>query len=138
MMQREFEELAGRKVTPEQYRAIETLYMGSNLNKQDFVKSIRTMLKSIPEAGEEKNIKKMCVRDRSGFRKTPNGCWFHIKYVEFVDIDVKTGKYIVRELEEKDFEKLVSEGVDLHYSTDFDFDYMKCIDTQRKEIRLTA
>lgn len=138
MMQREFEELAGREVTPEQYRAIETLYMSSNLNKQDFVKSIRTMLKSIPEAGKEKNIKKMCVRDRSGFRKTPNGCYYHIEYVELVDVDVKTGKYIVRELEERDFTKLAREGHDLNLNTSFDFDYTQCIDTQRKEIRLTA
>lgn len=136
MMQQEFEKIAGRKVTPEQYRAIETLYTSSTLNKQDFVKSIRIMLKSIPEVGKEKNIKRMCIRDRSGYRA--NGCWFHIEYVELVDIDIRTGKYIVATLEEKDFKKLLSNGIDLHYSTGFDFDYMQCIDTQRKAIRLMA
>lgn len=48
MMKSEFESLAGRNVTDEQYKAIETLYMSSNLEKAEFVKSIRTMLKSIP------------------------------------------------------------------------------------------
>ena len=47
MMKSEFENLAGRAVTNEQYRAIETLYMSSNLEKTEFVKSIRTMLKSM-------------------------------------------------------------------------------------------
>lgn len=33
MMKSEFESLAGRNVTDEQYKAIETLYMSSNLEK---------------------------------------------------------------------------------------------------------
>lgn len=43
MMKSEFENLAGRAVTNEQYRAIETLYMSSNLEKTEFVKSINTV-----------------------------------------------------------------------------------------------
>lgn len=86
MMKSEFENLAGRAVTNEQYRAIETLYMSSNLEKAEFVKSIRTMLKSIPQPERKKDIKRMIVRDKSGYRKTPNGCYYHIKYVELVDI----------------------------------------------------
>lgn len=93
MMKSEFESLAGRNVTDEQYKAIETLYMSSNLEKAEFVKSIRTMLKSIPQPEKKKDIKRMAVRDRSGYRKTPNGCYYHIEYVELVDIDIKTGKY---------------------------------------------
>ena len=54
MMKSEFENLAGRAVTNEQYRAIETLYMSSNLEKTEFVKSIRTMLKSIPQPERKK------------------------------------------------------------------------------------
>lgn len=37
MMKSEFENLAGRAVTDEQYRAIEILYMSSNLEKAEFV-----------------------------------------------------------------------------------------------------
>lgn len=77
MMKSEFESLAGRNVTDEQYKAIETLYMSSNLEKAEFVKSIRTMLKSIPQPEKKKDIKRMVVRDRSGYRKTPNGCYYH-------------------------------------------------------------
>lgn len=57
MMKSEFESLAGRAVTDEQYKAIETLYMSSNLEKAEFVKSIRTTLKSIPQP-ERKRISK--------------------------------------------------------------------------------
>ena len=70
MMKHEFERMAGREVTTEQYDAFETLYMNSNLNQQDFVKSIKQILKAIPQPKKEKNIKRMCVRDRSGYRKT--------------------------------------------------------------------
>lgn len=138
MMKHEFEKMAGREVTTEQYRAFETLYMSSNLNKQDFVKSMKEILKAIPQPEKEKNIKRMCVRDRSGFRMTPNGCWYHIEYVELVDIDIKTGKYIIKALEDKDFNKLANEGYDLNHSSGFDFDYENCIDTDGKEIELMA
>lgn len=117
MMKSEFESLADRNVTDEQYKAIETLYMSSNLEKAEFVKSIRTMLKSIPQPEKKKDIKRMAVRDRSGYRKTPNGCYYHIEYVELVDIDIKTGKYIIKPLEDKDFEQLAKDGHDLDLNT---------------------
>lgn len=138
MMKHEFEALAKREVTEEQYRAIEILYMSSTMNKQDFVKSIKGMLKTIPEPEKEKNIKKMCVRDRSGYRKTPNGCYYHIEYVELVDVDIRTGKYIVKALEDEDFRKLMKDGHDLNYNTEFDFDYTNCIDTNGNKIELAA
>ena len=130
MMKSEFENLAGREVTDEQYRAIETLYMSSNLEKTEFVKSMKPILKNIPQPEKKKDIKRMVVRDRSGYRKTPNGCYYHIEYVELVDIDIKTGKYIIKPLEEKDFEKLAKDGHDLNLDTWFDFDYEDC--TKRK------
>lgn len=82
MMKTEFENLAGREVTDEQYRAIETLYMSSNLEKTE------------------------------------------------------TGKYIIKPLEEKDFEKLAKDGHDLNLDTWFDFDYEDCIDEKKKPIEL--
>ena len=132
MMKSEFENLAGREVTDEQYRAIETLYMSSNLEKTEFVKSMKPILKNIPQPEKKKDIKRMVVRDRSGYRKTPNGCYYHIEYVELVDIDIKTGKYIIKPLEEKDFEKLAKDGRDLNLDTWFDFDYEDCIDEKKK------
>lgn len=137
MLKSEFESLAGRAVTNEQYRAIEILYMSSNLEKAEFVKSMRPMLKNnIPQPEKKKDIKRMVVRDHSGFRKTPNGCYYHIEYVELVDIDIKTGKYIIKPLEEKDFEQLAKDGHDLVLDTWFDFDYEDCIDEKKKPIEL--
>ena len=136
MLKSEFESLAGRAVTNEQYRAIEILYMSSNLEKAEFVKSMRPMLKNIPQPEKKKDIKRMVVRDHSGFRKTPNGCYYYIEYVELVDIDIKTGKYIIKPLEEKDFEQLAKDGHDLVLDTWFDFDYEDCIDEKKKPIEL--
>lgn len=136
MMKNEFENLAGRTVTEEQYRAIEILYMSSNLEKAEFVKSIMPSLKSIPQQEKVKDIKRMAVRDNSGCRKTPNGCYYHIKYVELVDLDIKTGKYIIKPLEQKDLEQLSQEGCSLYLSTGFDFDYEDCIDEKKKPIDL--
>ena len=136
MLKSEFESLAGRAVTNEQYRAIEILCMSSNLEKAEFVKSTRPMLKNIPQPEKKKDIKRMVVRDHSGFRKTPNGCYYHIEYVELVDIDIKTGKYIIKPLEEKDFEQLAKDGHDLVLDTWFDFDYEDCIDEKKKPIEL--
>lgn len=56
MMKSEFENLAGREVTDEQYRAIETLYMSSNLEKTEFVKSMKPILKNIPQPEKKKDI----------------------------------------------------------------------------------
>ena len=136
MMKHEFERLAGREVTDEQYKAIETLYMSSNLEKAEFVKSIKAILKSIPKPEKRKDIKRMAVRNRSGYRKTPNGCYYHIEYVELVDIDIKTGKYIIKPLEDKDFEQLAKDGHDLNLNTWFDFDYEDCIDEKKRPIEL--
>lgn len=136
MMKSEFENLAGREVTDEQHRAIETLYMSSNLEKTEFVKSMKPILKNIPQPERKKDIKRMVVRDRSGYRKTPNGCYYHIEYVELVDIDIKTGKYIIKPLEEKDFEQLEKDGHNLDLDTWFDFDYEDCIDEKKKPIEL--
>lgn len=136
MMKSEFEKLAGRSVTDEQYRALEILYMASSFDKYEFVKSIKPFFNSIPQQEKVKDIKRMAVRDHSGFRKTPNGCYYHIEYVEVVDVDIKTGKYIVKPLESKDLENLLQDGCSLNLSTDFEFDYEDCVDEKKKPIEL--
>ena len=138
MMKQEFEELAKVKVTEEVYsKVIEPMYLATDIPKREFIKLLNLKALAIQES-REKDIKKMCVRDRSGYMKTPNGCYYHIVYVELVDVDIKTGKFIVKALEDKDFEKLSREGKDLNLNTSFDFDYTQCLDTQHKEIELTA
>lgn len=97
MMHREFEALANRTVTDEQYKAIEALYMASNLNKADFVKSIKKMLQSIPEQRREQ-IVTISTTDRSGYEKTPNGCYWHTIKAYLIDIDIRSGQRIVEEI----------------------------------------
>ena len=139
MMHNEFIEMSGLNVSYKDYTEIvEPMYMAvENMSKQDFIKFITPIVKAlIKDYPRAKTIKKMLVRDRSGYRKTPNGCWYHIEYVELVDVDIRTGKYIVAPLEDEDFEKLRGEGRDLDHSTGYDFDYTDCIDKKRKPIEL--
>lgn len=135
-MKHEFERLAKIEVSDEVYsKIIEPMYLATELTKEEFIKVIN--LKVIAEHKEKnKDIKRMLVRDRSGFSMTPNGCWYHIRYVELVDIDISTGKFIVRELTDEDCEKLLDEGHDLYYGYDYDFDYLQCVDTRKKPMTL--
>lgn len=74
MMWKEFEELAKVEVTFETYsKIIEPMYIAADLPKQDFIKLLNLKALAAPKI-KKKNIKKMCVRDRSGYMKTPNGC----------------------------------------------------------------
>ena len=90
MMKSEFEKIAGRTVTGEQYKAIEALYMDSNLDKIAFVKSIKAMLNSMPE---EHSNRKVLV----GVKPMPNGTWMTYE-AELIDVDIKTGKTKVKRL----------------------------------------
>ena len=136
MMKQEFEELAKVKVTEEVYsKVIESMYLATDLPKREFIKLLNLKALAIQES-REKDIKKMCVRDRSGYMKTPNGCYCHIRYVELAGVDIATGKYIVKPLRDKDFRKLAENGHDLGLNTSFDFDYTQCIDTRKKPISI--
>ena len=96
MMREEFERIAKREVTDEQYKAIETLYMASNLDKYAFVKSIKGLLQTMPEPEKEHKIVRVSTVDRSGHERTPNGCWIHTIKAELVDIDIATGKTVLK------------------------------------------
>ena len=134
MMKQEFEHLAKVKVTEKIYlKIIEPMYLASNLSKSEFIRILNLKALSVSEG---KDIKKMCIRDRSGHMKTPNGCYYHIRYVQFIDIDIPTGKYIVKPLEDKDFQKLTKEGHALSLDTSFDFDYSLCVDTRKNPISI--
>lgn len=136
MLRSEFEKLAKIKVTDETYsKIIEPMYLATDISKQEFVKLLN--VKALAVTREVvKNIKKMRVRNEVGETRTPNGCYYYIKYVECVDIDIKSGKFVVKPLEDEDFMRLSKEGHDLNYSTDYDFDYTRCIDTKKKPITI--
>ena len=135
MMHHEFETIAGYEVSYETYtNIIEPMYMATNLTKQEFVKLLN---RKALEVKRTPNIKVMCVRDRSGYSKTPNGCYYHIQYVDLRDVDIKTGKFMVAPLDEEDLNELRRQGKDLDLGYWFDFDYTQCVDTKRKPIKLS-
>lgn len=95
MLKEEFERIAKRTVTQEQYNMIEGLYYESNLNKEEFVKSIKTLLKSIPEESKH-TVLTMGVHNMYGDMVTPNGAYYMTVKVELIDVNIKTGKKIVK------------------------------------------
>lgn len=136
MMKHEFEELAGYEVTNETYdNIIEPMYMATNLSKGEFIKTLnRKALEYKPV--RKPNIKKMLVRDHAGFHKTPNGCYYHIEYVDMVDIQISTGKFVVAPLGEEVLNDIYMSGHSLDLAYDYDFDYIDCVDTKKKPIEL--
>lgn len=136
MMKQEFEKLAGIKVTEETYyNIIEPMYLATDLNKQDFIKTLN--LKNLKaEEKKEKIIKAMGTRDHSGCRMTPNGCYYHIEYVELVDVDIKRRKFKVKPLEESDYSRDELIGMDRYLGYHVDFDYTECVDMKNKPIEM--
>jgi len=96
MMRHEFEQLVGREVTIEQYEMFEKLYMDSDMGKQDFCKSIKKVVHSLPKPTFEGKVLRISIPDKSGYYRTPNGCWLHIVLAELVDVDIRSGKVTVR------------------------------------------
>lgn len=137
MMKHEFEEIAGYEVSDDTYnKVIEPMYMATYMSKYDFVKLINR--KAVELKKEYKpTIKKMRVRNRSGLWMTPNHCYCYIQYVDMVGVDIKSGKIIVKELDEKTLAEIYKSGHSLDLSYDYDFDYMSCVDTHKKPIQLT-
>lgn len=137
MMQHEFEELAGYKVDNDVYKnVIEPMYLATDISKFEFVKMLNKKAFEVKEV-KEPNIKKMCVRDRSGFSKTPNRCYFYIQYVELIDVDIRTGKFIVAPLDDEELRKLSDAGKNIDLGYDYDFDYTQCVDRKKQPICLS-
>lgn len=66
MMQCEFEKLAGREVTDRQYRAFETLYNAGDMDKFEFVESVRGILEHIPEPAKKRKKVVVALLDPNG------------------------------------------------------------------------
>lgn len=135
MTRSEFQTIAGYEVEDRIYtEVIEPMYMATDLSKHDFVK---TLTRKCFEKKQEKryNIKKMHVCNRAGYSRTPNGCYYFIEYVNLIDIDIKTGKYIVEALPDNVLHDL-SRTNDLNYSTSYDIHYLDCVDSKKKPIEI--
>ena len=137
MMQQEFEAIAKIQVTAADYdNIIEPMYMATNLSKEEFVKTLNLKFFKDRAPKATKNIKRMRVRNRLGSPRTPNGCYTYIEWVELVSVDIRTGKCIVKALEDEDLRKIVEQGNSLDTSYGFDIDYTRCIDTKKQPIEL--
>lgn len=135
MMKHEFEELAGIKVTNETYdNIIEPMYYATEMSKRDFIKCLNLKAFAVKEV-RKPCVKKMLVRDRSGYTKTPNNCYYHIQYVDMVDVDIRTGKNVIAPLDDETLYE-ISRTHSLDCGYDYDFDYTQCVDRKKKPIVL--
>jgi len=105
MMKQEFEALAGYEVSTEDYNnIIEPMYMATNLDKAEFVKTINR------KAFEKKHeYKKVII----GVKAMPNGTWMNYE-AELLNVNIKTGKIEVRRI--SDNRCWAETGFDIHYT----------------------
>lgn len=89
MTKQEFEALAGYEVSTESYnKVIEPMYMATDLNKADFVKTINRKAFEVKHEGERIIV---------GVKAMPNGTWM-VYEAELVNVNIKTGKIEVKRL----------------------------------------
>lgn len=119
MTKQEFEALAKYEVSEQVFEAINTLYMNCELDKIHFVKQFGKTFKGFQIKKQEK-LYKVAVS------KTPNGCYWVVRYARLIDIDIATGYNIVEYISD---EERIDKGLDI-YSYTFDLLDFKC-----KEVR---
>ena len=117
MMKCEFEKLAKYEVSDEVYKAIENLYMNSNLDKVEFVKKYGLIFRNFRKREEEKIY---AIKQST----TPNGCYYIVRYAKLIKFDVGLRKTIIRYISE---EERIKNNLDI-YSYHFDFDKSECIE----------
>lgn len=101
MMHSEFCEISGQQVSYKVYaEKFEPMYLALDVAKQE---------KMDREAEERKQQKLVFVSDGS---KTPNGCYYYGRFYKLTGCDIRTGKALVRELTEEEY----NEEVCPHYS----------------------
>lgn len=135
MMKQEFERIAGYEVSTDDYNnIIEPMYLATDLSKQDFVKTINRKRFAVKKESRPAIIKRMGIMNNYGYDRTPNGCWRFIQYVAIEDIDIKTGRYVVRELTDAEADELVAIGRDLYMSTYCELETFQCIDKKHRPV----
>lgn len=104
MLHSEFCKIAKCEISYEAYKqAFEPLYMTMDIDKYAFVKMMSSAIKTVAQREieqERKNQKLIFVSDGT---KTPNGCYFNGEFVKLVNVDIPTGKVIVRELTDDEY-----------------------------------
>lgn len=90
MMKYEFEAIANVEVTDEMYETIEKMYIAADMDKREFIKMLN--LKAIAKETEKEIVTiEVC--------RCSNGTIVDFE-AELLDIDIATGKAIVRRLSE--------------------------------------
>jgi len=117
MMKCEFERLAKYEVSDEVYKAIEILYMNSNLDKIEFVKKYGLTFRNFKKKEEDK-----IYAIKQGI--TPNGCYYIVRYARLIKVDVGLRKNVIKYISE---EERIKNNLDI-YSYHFDFDKLGCIE----------
>ena len=114
MLHSEFCKIAKCEISYKAYKeAFEPLYMTMDVDKRFFVEMLLPSIKEVAKKEEEEARKKQKLIFVSDGTKTPNGCYYLGEFVKMVDVDIPTGKVIVRELTDNEYQKEVIP----HYST---------------------
>lgn len=93
MLQKEFEERVGRRVsTDDYYNIFEPLYMKSTLDKDAFCKAVKPIVRNMPRVEDGRYELVMGVKDNSGCYMTPNLCYYHTVRVAIDDVDIRRRK----------------------------------------------
>ena len=117
MMHSEFCEISGQQVSYKVYaEKFEPMYLALDVDKREFIEFMMPVIKAVAkqekmdrEAEGRKQQKLVFVSDGS---KTPNGCYYYGRFYKLTGCDIRTGKALVRELTEEEY----NEEVCPHYS----------------------
>lgn len=110
MLHSEFCKIAKHNISYTAYKeGFEPLYMAMDVDKRTFVKLLLPAIKEVAKKEEEEEARKrqklIFVSDGT---KTPNGCYFNGEFVKLVNVDIPTGKIIVRELTDDEYKTEVA------------------------------
>lgn len=109
MLHSEFCKIAKCEISYKAYKeAFEPLYMTMDIDKYAFVKMMSSAIKTVAKREmeqERKNQKLIFVSDGT---KTPNGCYYNGEFVKLVNVDIPTGKIVVRELTDDEYKTEVA------------------------------
>jgi len=138
LQQREFEEMIGATVAQSYFEnVVKPMYAATNMSKENFVRLLNPeRFKEMERERSGSRARAMLVRNKAGQCRTADGLRYYVKYVELVDVDMKTGKYVVKDLDPYSKEKIRESGKSLDYATEYDFDYTRCVDRRGKAIEL--
>lgn len=104
MLHSEFCKIAKCEISYKAYKeAFEPLYTAMDIDKASFVKMLLPAIKEVAKREEEEARKKQKLIFVSDGTKTPNGCYYLGDFAKLVDVDIPTGKIVVRELTDDEY-----------------------------------